>query len=493
MSTTATPLSEAIAECRRQQQAWAKLSVAQRLRPVRALRSLLVTECDTLVDAVVRDLGKSEEEAIGGDVLPLAEACRFLDREAARLLRPRRVSLLSTPVWLWPQSDTVHRRPHGLVGVIGTWNYPIFLSGVALVQGLTAGNGIVWKPSEVAPASADALFALVEKAGFPPGLVHKMEATREGGRQLAEADIDHVSFVGSSTTGALLAETLGRRLISSTLELSGIDSFFVLDDADPQYSARAAWWAITVNRGQTCIAARRVFVARPRYQAFVEALEPLVKAAAPMRLALPSQVQQADRLVREAAAGGARLLSGNGSGMGDDGSAYPPTVVLDAKPEMGLCREATFAPVAAVIPFDAVDEAVRMDHECRYGLGASVFTEDLERGSRLAAELKAGMVAVNDTVLTTASPATPFGGRGSSGWGVTQGAEGLLGMTVPQVVSVRTGRFRPHYDLATQPPGGQTDLLRGFLAAGHAPTLGQRLAGWRRLMGAMWKRLRRKS
>jgi acyl-CoA reductase-like NAD-dependent aldehyde dehydrogenase len=281
-------------------------------------------------------------------------------------------------------------------------------------------------------------------------------------------------------------------LISSTLELSGVDSMFVLDDADPQFAARAAWFGTTINRGQTCIAVRRIFVARPRYQAFVDALEPLVKSAAPMRLALPAQVKQAERLVQEAATEGARIVSAASLPTSDDGQVYPPTAVLDAKPEMGLCREAIFAPVVAVIPFDVLDDAVRMDHQCRFGLGASVFTGNPDRGSRLAAELKTGMVSVNDTIFTTAHPATPFGGRGGSGWGVTQGAEGLLEMTVPQVVSVRSGTFRPHYDLATKPPGSQTELVQGFLEAGHAPTFGQRLAGWRRMLRGLFGSLSRK-
>jgi aldehyde dehydrogenase (NAD+) len=154
---------------------------------------------------------------------------------------------------------------------------------------------------------------------------------------------------------------------------------------------------------------------------------------------------------------------------------------------MGLCREAIFAPVLAVMPFDSLDQAVSMDQECQYGLGASVFTANSDRGVQLAGGLKTGSVAVNDTVFTTAHPATPFGGRGRSGWGVTQGEEGLLGMTTPQVVSVRSGKFRPHYDLTTGHPDSQMELLRGSLEAGHSPTLGQRLAGWRRMLTAFFK------
>jgi aldehyde dehydrogenase (NAD+) len=157
---------------------------------------------------------------------------------------------------------------------------------------------------------------------------------------------------------------------------------------------------------------------------------------------------------------------------------------------MALYREASFAPLLAVLPFDDVAEAVWLDEVCPYHLGASVFTARPARARELAATLCGGMVAVNDVIAPTGHPATPFGGRGASGWGVTQGAEGLLEMTVPQVVSTRGGRFRPHFDLA---PGAAKpeavaaleEVMRGLLQSGHAPSWRQRWAGfWRALRAA---------
>jgi aldehyde dehydrogenase (NAD+) len=161
-----------------------------------------------------------------------------------------------------------------------------------------------------------------------------------------------------------------------------------------------------------------------------------------------------------------------------------PAVVADARPDMALCQEASFAPIMAVLPFDDPEEAVRVDAACPYHLGASVFTGRPARVAELAG-LAGGIVTVNDVVAPTGHPATPFGGTGASGWGVTQGAEGLLEMTVPQVISTRSGRFRPHYDLApgrgtAEQLAGQEELVRGMLQVGHAPGLGQRLGGlWR--------------
>jgi acyl-CoA reductase-like NAD-dependent aldehyde dehydrogenase len=447
-----------------------------------------VTECDGLCAAVARDLGKPGEETVAGELLPLADACRFLERQAGRLLRPRRVPLGQRPRWLWGQTDTVYRRPRGVVGVIGTWNYPLFLNGVQIVQALTAGNAVLWKPSEVAPSSAAALHGLLRRAGFPEGLVQVLEATSEAGRELTASGVDHVVFTGSATTGRQIARELGERLVSSTLELSGCDAQFVLDDADVGLAARAAWFGATVNRGQTCIAVRRSFVQRPVYPAFCDAVRELTRTATPLRLALGAQSRQAERLVREAVEVGARLLGPPLPIPPEGPDLFTPAVVADARPDMAICREASFAPLLAVLPFDTADEALAMDAECSYALGASVFTRDPRRARELAGRLRSGTVAVNDVVVPTAHPATPFGGRGASGWGVTQGAEGLLEMTVPQVVSVRRGRFRPHYDLAAgKGAAGQADLVRGLLESAHAPTLAGRLAGWRRLLRGVWR------
>jgi acyl-CoA reductase-like NAD-dependent aldehyde dehydrogenase len=494
MSTLTIPtprVDDIVTRARAAQQAWWRVPVRERLRPVRALRHLLATEYESLCDAVARDIGKPTEEAIGGDVLPLAEACRFLERQAARVLAPRKISSGVRPLWMFGQVDRIYRRPRGVVGIIGTWNYPLYLNGVQIVQATTAGNAVIWKPSEVAPSSATALLKLVDRAGFPKNLVQCMEATREGGPALAEADIDHVVFTGHADTGRRLARRLGERLISSTLELSGCDAEFVLDDADVEMAARAAWFGATLNRGQTCLAVRRVFVQRANYPAFCENIRALTASAQPMQLALPSAADQATRLVREAVAGGARpACESPPTDPAVPPGSFTPTALIDARPDMAICREAAFAPVLAVIPFDDLENAVAMESQCPYALGASVFTRSAGRAEELAARLRTGSVAVNDVIANTAHPGTPFGGRGISGWGVTQGPDGLIEMTIPQVVSHKSGRFRPHYDMSFDLAAGRTkashgDLMRGLLESGHAPTFSGKMRGFRRLIAAV--------
>ncbi|MBX9624463.1 MAG: aldehyde dehydrogenase family protein [Gemmataceae bacterium] len=515
---TAPPFVDEVAACRAAQEPWSRLPVRERLRPVRELRHLLVDRADDLLAAVEADVTRPPAEVLATDLLPTAAALKFLEREAGHLLKPRRVPGRLRPTWLFGCRDTVHRRPWGVVGVIGTWNYPVFLNVVQIAQAVAAGNGVLWKPSEHSARTAAVTADLFRAAAFPPDLLVTLPATREAGPLVAEAAVDHVVFTGSDAVGRKLAARLGERLIPSTLELSGCDAMFVLEDADIDLAAKAAWFGVTLNRGQTCIAVRRVFVQRSRYAAFAEALRPLAEGAKPVSLVAVGQAEQMGRLVTDAVGRGARVMGEKtpppnplpDAGRGDRakrphpltpspaggggtspepallsplpprgrglGGGVSPTILLGATPEMAVCREAAFAPVCAVIPFDTVDDAVSLAAGCPFGLAASVFTADPAAAKALAARVPAGHVTVNDVLAPTAHPATPFGGRGSSGWGVTQGAEGLLAMTTPQAVTVRRGRFRPHLDEAVAPDPATADILRGLLRATHG-------RGWRVWLG----------
>ena len=528
-----TPFTAEVAAARRAQAAWAARTVPDRLRHIRNLRALLVERMDDIGEAIRADIARPAVEIAGTEVLPTAAALKFLEKRAARILAPRRVSWWDQPTWLMGNRDAVHHRPWGVVGIIGTWNYPIFLNVGQMAQALVAGNAVLWKPSENTPRTAEVTTALFRAAGFPPDLLQTLPATREAGPQLAEADVDHVVFTGSDTVGRHLAKRLGERLIPSTLELSGCDAMFVLADANLDMAVKAAWFGLTINRGQTCIAVRRVFVQRARCEAFVAALAPLLARAEPMGLVTDGQRAQAEKLIADAVARGARqeptppapLPKGKGeeetrslalaastagapggaerseasdspfplgrgaggvgsSRAGGRGSSLPPTLLVDTPADAAICREACFAPVAAVIPFDTVEEALALAKESPFGLSASVFGADAGAAAQVAARVPSGSVIVNDVLAPTAHPATPFGGRGRSGWGTTQGVEGLLAMTTPQVMTVHAGTFRPHLDDAVNPDPATGDILRGLIRWTHGRGVRAKLGGlWQMVKG----------
>lgn len=455
-------------------------SVRNRLGVLRDARRLVVARQSELCDAVAADIGREPGEVIGSDLLPLADALLFLERNAAKILAPRTIPRSQVPVWLWGERDTIYHRPLGLVGIIGTWNYPHFLNGVQIAHALAAGNAVLWKPSEIAPKSAEVLHQVFIDAGVPTDILVRLPATREAGPALAASDIDHVVFTGAAATGARLAKTLGERLIPSTLELSGCDGFIVLADADVPLAAKAAWFAVTTNSGQTCVSSRRAIVARSVEAEFVRLLRERFATAPPMRLATEAQARHAERLIADARSQGAEIVGGQIL-IGPGGTSMAPALILGAKPGMAVCSEDSFVPLLAVMSFDTLEEAIRLHNACPYGLFGTVFTNSMAQAEILAARIPVGGLAVNDAIVPVGHPATPFGGRGRSGWGVTHGAEGLLAMTSPQTVSVRGGSFRPHYD-PFQPTTAA--LLGGMLKWKHAGSWSDRVRGFRQLLSA---------
>lgn len=480
-----TPFAEEVSRARVAQAAWSRLAVRERLRPIREFRHLLVEWADDLTAAIRTDIGRLPDDVIATDFLPTTATCKFLLAEARATLKPRRVG--GRPLWLLGCRDTIYRVPHGVVGVIGTWNYPMYLNAVPILHALTSGNAVLWKPSELIPRTAEVLHDFLLQAGYPPDLVIRLPATREAGPQLVEADIDFIHFTGSDVVGRKLGARLGERLVPSVLELSGCDALIVLSDADVRLAARSAWYGTMLNAGQTCMATRRVFVDERVMPKFLEVLQPLVEATDPVRLATTGQTVQAERLVSEAVTVGCHSIRGREP----DGVNSVPAVALVCPAEgaanLSICREASFAPLVAVIPFATTDAMIEQHNSCPFGLATALFAGGTRKATEIAGFLKAGAVVVNDVIVPTAHPGTPFGGRAASGWGVTQGREGLLQMTVPQVVTVRKGAFRPHVDALLNRDPAAGDVARGLLRFGHGRTLGERWQGFKQLVRGMWR------
>lgn len=491
-SKSADPLSSsAMAKLRQRQASWATIPIRERLRAIRTLRQLLPSMQDEFATALMADIRKPLGETIAAELLPVGGACRFLEKRAAAILRPRSVSFFDTPNWLFGEKDTITRKPRGIVGIIGTWNYPMFLNGVQIVHALAAGNVVIWKPSEITPQSAEVTTKWLRRAGIGDDLVHVLPAEREWGARLADADIDYVVFTGHDTTGRKLAARLGERLIPSTLELSGHDACLVLPDANLDLAARGIYFGTTVNSGQTCVSSRRIFVARQVLGSLQEKLAALFQKQPMQRsLAMPNQQAHVEKLVKAACAEGARILIPSSGVMpAEDGT---PIVLTEVRPTMAICNEALFAPVSMIIPYEEQSDAIAGIKQSDYGLAFSIYTENLPLAKGLIAQLPCGLATINDAVAAVGHPATPFGGVGRSGWGITQGAEGLLEMTVPQVISYRGGNFRPHFDPMGTSPATNDAVLAQMLRWENSPTFWQRTKSFFGLLGAARQAMKKK-
>ncbi len=486
------PLSKSVMDALRQrQQQWAQQPIKERLKLIRSLRQLLPAMQDEFCKALQTDLHKPNAETVVAELLPVAGACQFLEKRAASILHPRKVSFFDTPSWLLGENDIVTRKPRGIVGIIGTWNYPMFLNGVQIVQALAAGNVVIWKPSEIAPQTAEVMTAWLRRAGVGDDLVHVLPAERDWGAKLAEADIDYVVFTGHDATGRKLAARLGERLIPSTMELSGHDAMLILNDANLDLASKAVHFGATVNCGQTCVAPRRIFVPRQLLTTMQEkVLAHFSKPAEQRPLAMPAHQAQVNRMVIAACDEGAKvLIPADGKPTEQSGM---PVVLTEVRPNMAISKEALFAPVTMLIPYEEQSEALDGIRQSDYGLALSIFAQDREMAKKLASQLPAGLVTINDVVAPVAHPATPFGGVGRSGWGITQGKEGLLELTIPQVISYRTNAWRPHFDPAGSTTVTDEAVVTGMLRWEHSPTFWQRTKSFFGMLGAVRRAMKKK-
>jgi aldehyde dehydrogenase (NAD+) len=389
-----------------------------------------------------QEVGKTPFEAMSADILPLLASCRWHLRNARRILAARRVG--GGGMLGFGHRVERHRLPVGRVLVIATWNYPVQLLGIQLVQAIVAGNKVVVKPSERAPRTQARLLELAIEAtrvdSDMEGAIEVRAATREEGRRvLAEERFDHVVFTGSTAVGRAIAECCASRLIPSTLELSGADSAIVLADADPVKAARAVFMGFTANAGQTCMAPRRALVSRACIGAFTDELARLV-AGAPRATLVDADAARACATVAEAAVrAGGRSISGALEPC--EGRSMRPIAVLDCPTESELFLGRHFGPALAVHAFDALEEAFALHALAGQYLATSIWTR--RPRADLAARARAcgsSLVHFNSVLLPSAHPAVSLSGHGPSGWGVSRGEAGLVALT-REVTVTRTSRF----------------------------------------------------
>lgn len=333
--------------------------------------------------------------------------------------------------------DYLTLEPYGAVALITAWNSPLALLANKLAPALAAGNCVVVKPSEHASASTLEFAALVEEAGFPPGVFNVVTGGAEAGRALVEdPGIARVSFTGSPHVGREIAAMAGRRLVPVTLELGGKSPNIVFDDADLNKAVVGALAGIFGATGQTCVAGSRLLVQRGVYD---EVVTRLAERAGKIRLGDPSdpatemgtvanepQYRRILAAIEGAKAAGARLVAGGrrASGRGlDSGFFVEPTIFADVDNRSALAQEEIFGPVLAIIPFDTEAEAIAMANDSPYGLAAGIWSKDIGRVMRVSRELQCGSIWVNTYRAVAAQ--VPFGGFKNSGIGRERGEAGL--------------------------------------------------------------------
>ncbi|MDM0015256.1 aldehyde dehydrogenase family protein [Variovorax sp. J22P168] len=410
---------------------WRDTPYAQRAERLLALAARIKAHADELALLITQEQGRP---------LPMAKAevsttVHWL-RGTAQLVLPMTERIDAQGV-RW----TTRRVPLGVVAAIAPWNFPLTLAAMKLGPALLAGNTLILKPSPFTPLATLRLGELAADL-FPPGVLNVLTGGDALGPMItAHPGIAKVGFTGSTATGRRVMASAAPTLKHLTLELGGNDAAVVLPDADPVKTARRLFMGAFLNSGQVCIAAKRIYVHESIYDRFATAF---AEAARATRMGPGTeegvtigpiqnrqQYERVKSLIEDCRASGHRFLAGGDIPAGP-GYFIPPTVLDNPPEDSRIVQEEPFGPVVPLLRYASVDEAVQRANATEYGLGALVWSNDVEAARAVAARLEAGTVWIN--ALHLLDPQVPFAGRKQSGLGVENGVEGLLAYTAVQTL-----------------------------------------------------------
>ena len=433
-TSTRTDVEKSVEKARKAFEKWRELSPPKRsdflLRAAKILRS----RKEKLGRIMTLEMGKTIKESVP-EVAKCAWALEYFAENGPRFLNPEAAKTDATDSY-------VTFEPLGVIGSIMPWNFPLWQCIRFAAPALMVGNTAVFKPSSVSPQSGLQLQDAFDSTGAPPGTFNVVLGSSEVASYLIESNTAAISFTGSVLAGQDVATQASNRLKKVVLELGGSDPFIVLDDADAEAASTGAVAGRFINNGQSCICAKRFFVAEGIADEFLDrfiAKTKSLKVGDPLSpetdlgpVVREESLHKLDRQVKDSVKMGAKLALG-GERLKRKGFFYAPTILTEVEPEMPVMREETFGPTAPVMIVKDDDEAVRYANDSEFGLGSSVWSRDIRRAEKVARQLQSGMVTVNNIVVS--DPRMPFGGVKKSGIGRELSRYGMLEFT--NIKSVR--------------------------------------------------------
>ena len=404
---------------------WKRTTFSERAALLRKAADILEADAERLGRLMTVEMGKPVRAAMD-EVLKSAKGCRFYAEHAGEYLADANIPTEA-------KQSYVRYEPMGAVLAIMPWNYPFWQVFRFAAPALMAGNVALLKHAPNVPQCALAMEDVFLRAGFPVGAFQTLLLeTEQVSAVIGDARVHAVTLTGSDRAGRDVAASAGKALKKSVLELGGSDPFIVMPTADLDKAVATAVKSRAGNSGQSCIAAKRFIVARPVAEEFVSRFatamaalkvgDPLDPATDLGPLARPDLVEQLDSQVRATLAAGATVIIG-GAPLPGPGCYYPPTILVDIPLDSPAYRDEFFGPVASVFVVDSLQEALVIANDTRFGLGASLWSNDTSEQQQFVSEIEAGQAFVN--AMVASDPRIPFGGIKASGYGRELGVEGI--------------------------------------------------------------------
>jgi acyl-CoA reductase-like NAD-dependent aldehyde dehydrogenase len=468
-SITPADVAELVERGRRAQPGWEALGYEGRGRVLRRAQKWVTDNAERIARTIVEENGKAYEDALLAEVSYAAGAFGYWAKHAEDYLTDEKVR--SSNPFVLGRRLVVRYAPVGVVGVIGPWNYPLTNSFGDCIPALAAGNSVVLKPASLTPMTSLLMKEMLDECGLPKDVFQLAIGGGDVGSELVD-HVDFVMFTGSTEVGKKVMERAAKTITPVGLELGGKDPMIVLSDANIERAANAAVHYSMQNGGQTCISVERVYVEEPVYDDFIGRVEEKMRA---LRQGVPGdpgsvdigavtsppQVDLIDGHVQDAVKKGARVLVGGHRGKGP-GDFYEPTLIVDVDHSMECMMEETFGPTLPVMKVRDAEEALRLANDSPYGLQASIYTGDPAKGERLARQVEAGVVTINDSQINYVALELPMGGWKASGLGSRHGADGIRKYTKKQTLLVT--KLAPKKDLHMLPyKRGTTNLIQRFI------------------------------
>lgn len=475
---SAKDIKEAVDRIREAQKQWADLSFGERGAHLRKMQQHLTKHGEEYAQIIAQDNGKTVKDAYTTEITAAVIAFNYYIKYAARVLRSRRVK--GSPFLAFMTRNRLQYVPRGVIGIISPWNYPLSIPIHEILMALMAGNGVIFKAASETQMVGQVIQKVIDAGDLPKDLFVQVNAPgRVAGSAFLQAGIDKLFFTGSVPVGKKLMEMAAKNLTPVSLELGGNDAMIVCAEANLKRAANGAIWAGMSNSGQSCAGIERIYVHEEVHDEFVDILRERLQR---IRVGDPEaddihvgamtterQMGIVQRMMKDAIAAGAKV-AGESQVDKKIKQAMPATILTDVTHDMEIMREETFGPVLGIMKFSTIQEVIDLANDSTMGLTGSVWTKNRRLGRKIANQLQAGVITINNHLFTHGMANLPWGGFKESSLGRTHGELGLQSMTETRVIVVD---HLPHALQLYWTP------IRGFVY--------RRWIGFTMILGGSWK------